>query len=429
MSHNPGDAAASAARAARNGLFVLTLVNMFNYVDRQVVSALGETLTSERGLGLTDAQFGSLASAFMVVYMATSPIFGKLGDRMNRPKLLAAGVAIWSAFTAFGAFAWSFATLFVFRAFVGVGEAAYGTISPAILSDYFKKDQRGRVFAIFSSAIPIGSALGYMLGGYVDVHWGWRAAFFVAGVPGFLLAIMAWRLLDPERGAQDDGYVAGHSVGAGHEPILKSYRRLLRNGPYTLTILGYAAYTFALGGLVVFMPLFLERIRGLSKGDATIQFGAIVVVTGFVGTFAGGYLGDFMLKRSRQAYLLLCGLSTLLAVPFAAAAVLASDKATYFPAIIIAQLFLFASTGPVNSAIVNLVDPLERATASALTIFTIHILGDVPSPYILGKISDGSNLGDAMLLVPIAIGISGVVWLAAAWAGSRRDIRLTESGR
>jgi MFS family permease len=220
MPNQPEDASAHVARGARTGLIVLTLINMFNYVDRQIVAALGESLTRPgTGLHLTDTQFGSLASAFMVVYMLTSPIFGKLGDRLNRPRILAAGVALWSAFTALGGFAWNYVSLFACRAVVGVGEAAYGTISPAILSDYFTKTRRGRVFAIFSSAIPIGSALGYMLGGFVDTHWGWRNAFFVAGVPGVLLAILVWKLSDPPRGAQDPDFVGVH-VSAATEPLL-----------------------------------------------------------------------------------------------------------------------------------------------------------------------------------------------------------------
>jgi MFS transporter, Spinster family, sphingosine-1-phosphate transporter len=411
---------AQAARAARTGLIVLTLVNMLNYVDRQVVSALGPSLMSPDGLHLSYTQFGSLASAFMILYMISSPIFGKLGDRVHRPKLMAVGVAIWSTFTALGACAWSFLSLFAFRAVVGIGEAAYGPVSPAILGDYFKKAQRGRVFAIFSSAIPIGSALGYVLGGFIAVNWGWREAFLVAGVPGAVLAVLIWRLSDPPRGGQDEGFVGGRT-GAGNEPILKAYRRLVCNRPYALTILGYTAYTFALGGLVVFMPTFLYQLRGMSLGEATIQFGAAVIVTGFIGTFAGGYLGDYLLKRFNQAYLIVCGVSTLLAVPFAAIALTSTDKSIYFPAIIVAQLCLFASTGPVNSAIVNLVDPLERASAGALSIFAIHILGDVPSPAIIGWISDHSDLGRAMLMVPIAIALSGILWLVAAWTCARKE--------
>jgi fucose permease len=151
-----------------------------------------------------------------------------------------------------------------------------------------------------------------------------------------------------------------------------------------------------------------------------VQFGAIVVVTGFAGTFAGGYLGDFLLKRYAQAYLLLSGVCTLLSVPFAVVALTSPSKSVFFAAMVVAQLLLFASTGPINSAIVNLVDPLERATASALSIFAIHAFGDVPSPPLIGWISDRTDLGQAMLIVPFAIALSGLLWLAAAWTGSRQ---------
>jgi sugar phosphate permease len=193
----------------------------------------------------------------------------------------------------------------------------------------------------------------------------------------------------------------------------------VRNRPFALTVLGYAAYTFAVGGLALWAPPFLERIRGLSKSEATVQFGAIVVVTGFLGTFIGGYLGDALLKRWRQAYLIVSGVATLAAVPFVVIGLTSPSKMVFFPAIVVGELLLFASTGPINSAIVNAVNPLERATASALTIFTIHILGDVPAPPLIGAISEATDLGRAILIVPIAVAAAGVIWLLAAVAGHR----------
>ncbi|HEY6148647.1 MAG TPA: MFS transporter, partial [Thermoanaerobaculia bacterium] len=408
----------STASAAKTGLLVLTLINLFNYLDRFVVSALVESLKKSE-LALSDTQAGSLATAFLVVYMLTSPIFGTVGDRGKRPRLLAIGVGIWSVATALGGFARSFPALFAARATVGVGEAAYGTIAPALLADYFPKEKRGRVFAVFFAAIPIGSAAGYVLGGLVDQHFGWRSAFFVAGAPGLLLALLCLTLVDPPRGAQDapDGStVAPHPgplpEGEGRTPW-RAYGRLLRNRPYALTVLGYAAYTFALGGLAFWTPAFLERVRGLSKGEATIQFGGIVVVTGFLGTFAGGWLGDYFLKRSQQAYLWVSGWTALAAAPAAFVAFVAPQKAVYLSAIVVAELLLFASTGPINSAIVNLVAPTERATAVALSIFAIHLLGDVPSPPLIGAISDATSLAVAFRIVPVAMAVAGVIWLAA----------------
>jgi len=388
-----------------------------------VVSAVAESLKTPP-LSLSDTQLGSLFTGFIVVYMLTSPIFGRLGDRAKRPRLLAIGVAIWSVATALGGFARNFAALFAARATVGVGEAAYGTIAPALLADSFPRQKRGRIFAIFFSAIPIGSAAGYVLGGVVDEHFGWRAAFFVAGVPGLLLALACLGLKDPPRGGQEEDEGRGTKV-EGEEPNptssvpsptswVAAYARLLRNRSYALTVAGYAAYTFALGGLAFWMPSFLERVRGLSKTEATTQFGAIVVVTGFVGTFAGGWLGDWYLKRSANAYLQVSGWATLAAAPAALGAFVLPQRAAYTTAIVIAELLMFASTGLINSAIVNVVAPTERATAVALSILAIHLLGDVPSPFLIGVISDATSLSTAFRVVPVAILIAGCIWLWAA---------------
>jgi MFS family permease len=403
------------ARGAKFALAVLTLLNLFNYLDRYVLASLFESLKASE-LHLSDTQLGALFTAFLVVYMLTSPIFGRLGDRAPRPRLLAAGVAVWGVATALGGFARSFAGLFAARATVGVGEAAYGTIAPALLADFFPKERRGRVFAIFFAAIPIGSALGYVLGGLVDRQFGWRAAFFVAGGPGLLLSLLCLGLKDPPRGAQDGVAHATALPGGARE----AYRRLFGNRVYVMAVAGYAAYTFALGGVAAWTPSFLERVRGMSKADATVQFGAIVVVTGFIGTFAGGWLGDRLLRRDPQAYLKLSGWTALAAAPAAAVAFFAPGKILPMAGIVVAELLIFASTGPINSTIVNVVAPGDRATSVALSILVIHLLGDVPAPPLMGAISDASSLRTAFAVVPVGIALAGVIWLAATRVRDRR---------
>jgi MFS family permease len=398
------------AKSARFALVVLTLVNLFNYLDRYVVSALVESL-KHSSLHLSDVQLGSLMTGFIVVYMLSSPVFGSLGDRGKRPRLVAAGVAVWSLATGLGGFARNFASLFTARSAVGIGEAAYGTIAPALLADAFPRERRGRVFAIFFCAIPIGSAAGYVIGGLVDQHFGWRAAFFIVGFPGLLLALLVSRIVDPPRG-REDGSESPAARGG-----LAGYRDLLRNGPYRRAVAGYAAYTFALGGLAFWTPAFLERVRGVPRAQATVLFGAIVVATGFVGTFAGGWLGDFFLRRSRQAYLWVSGAATLAAAPVALVAFTSTSKPVYVCAIVVAEILVFMSTGPVNSAIVNAVAPDRRARAVALSILAIHLFGDVPSPPLIGAISDATSLSRAFLALPAVFALAGAIWLHAAWKG------------
>ncbi len=399
---------------ARRGLIVLTLINLFNYVDRYIIAAISESLRHS-SLHISDLQYGLLGSGFIIVYMATAPVFGALGDTRSRPKLIALGVTIWSVATALGGLAWSFASLLAARAMVGVGEAAYGTISPSLLADYFKKEFRGRVFGVFFLAIPVGFGLGLAIGGLMDVHFGWRSAFFVAGIPGLVLAALALRLHDPPRGIQDAVTPSAPSHTLGVTGVASAYRALLRNRPYVLTVLGYAAYTFALGGMALYIVKFLERVRGVSEGQASVGFAAVVILTGLIGIALGGWLSDKLLKVTQQSYLWVSGVATLIAAPLALVGLTSATPAVYWTAIVLAQLLLFSSTGPINSAIVNVVAPEIRATAVAVSIFTIHILGDVPSPTIVGALSDARSLGEAVLIIPIALLIGGAVWTYAAW--------------
>jgi MFS transporter, Spinster family, sphingosine-1-phosphate transporter len=401
-------------------LAVLSFINLFNYLDRYVVSALVESLKHSE-LRLSDAELGSLMSGFLIVFTLVAPIFGALGDRLSRPRLIAFGVACWSVATALSGFAGSFLALFAARASVGIGEAAYVTIAPSLLSDYFPRSQRGRVMAVFFCAIPVGSALGYVVGGLIDAHFGWRMAFFVAGVPGLILALLCLGVRDPPRGSQD---ADSPEAGAGEQPEHKSgsiYRQLSRNKPYMLTILGYAGYTFALGGLAFWMPAFLERVRGIPHSQATVSFGVVVVITGFIGTFAGGWLGDYCARYSKQAYLWISAAATLIAAPFAWLTLTTATSTLYLTCLVIAMLLMFLSTGPINASIVNLVLPTQRASANALGVFTIHVLGDVPSPYLIGKISDASSLSQAVKIVPAAILVSAAIWFWGARAQARAD--------
>jgi MFS family permease len=298
--------------------------------------------------------------------------------------------------------------------------------------------------AIFFCAIPVGSALGYVVGGLVDKHFGWRAAFFVAGIPGLVLASLCLLLRDPPRGVQEvvsdtesAARVGTGSPGTGgprtggprtdnlqtssRSAVAKAtwltYGRLLRYRAYALTVLGYAAYTFAVGGLAFWMPTFLERSRGMTRSEATVSFGTIVVITGFVGTFAGGWAGDFFAKRSPRAYLWLSAFSCLTAAPLVWVALTTRSQPVYLSSMVAAQLCLFLSTGPINAAITNLVAATERASAIALSVFAIHLLGDVLSPPLIGALSDRTSLESAVKIVPVAVVVGGLIWL---WAASTK---------
>ena len=416
--------APASRRPALIALGVLTTINLLNYLDRYLVPPLVPEL--ERAFGISHARSGWLWPAFMVVYMIAAPVFGAWGDRGSRTRPIAIGVALWSVATVLSGLARSYPQLFASRALVGIGEAAYAAIAPALLADYFTASTRGRVYAVLNMALPVGAALGFVLGGLIGHHYGWRAAFFLCGAPGMLLAVAVLALPDPPRGAQDApaGVQArgDHAGAGGILSAVRVYLRLLRHTPFLLLVLGFAAYTFGLGGLGFWMPTFLQEVRGLSPDAATTGFGTIVIVTGFLGTFAGGWLGDYCLKRSRQGYLWFSAVTTLAAAPVALLALTSPAPRIYFPAIVVAELLCFMSTGPINAAIVNMVSPLVRASAMALSIFAIHLLGDVPSPPLIGHLAVTGSLERAVLVVPVALAIGGAIWLLSA----RADRRVTQ---
>jgi len=403
---------------------VLTTINLLNYLDRYLVPPLVPDL--ERALGISHTQAGWLWPAFMVVYMIAAPVFGAWGDRGSRTRPIAIGVAIWSLATVLSGLARNYPQLFATRALVGIGEAAYAAIAPALLADNFPASTRGRVYAVLNMALPVGAALGYVLGGLIGHHYGWRDAFLLCGAPGMLLAAVMLALPDPPRGAQDPPATTqargDHAGAGGISSAVRVYLSLLGRPPYLLLVLGFAAYTFGLGGLGFWMPTFLEEVRGVPADEATTGFGAIVIVTGFLGTLAGGWLGDYCLRRSRQGYLWFSAVTTLAAAPVALLALTSPAPRIYYPAIVIAELLCFMSTGPINAAIANIVSPLERASAMALSIFAIHLLGDVPSPPLIGHLAVTGSLGRAVLLVPLALAIGGAIWLLSA----RADRRVTQ---
>lgn len=401
-------------RDRRLALAILTVINFLNYIDRYVVASVFEPI--KRELHFSDTQLGWLLSAFMLAYAVTSPIFGRLGDLFTRKYLIATGVALWSFATAGAGLARGFWQLFFPRALVGIGEASYATLAPTIIADYYEPDRRGRALATFYAAIPTGSAMGFVLGGQLAHHLGWRAAFFVVGFPGLLLALLALAIWEPERGASEPALRTSPCV----PPTLReSYVALWQNPRYVFVTLGFIGYTFALGGLVGWMPAFLERYNGMTTERANQLFGTLTVVSGLVGTFAGGFLGDYLLRYTRNAYLWLSGLCLLAGAPVTLVA-LASRQATVFvPAIFLAECILFLNTGPLNATLLGCVPVEIRATAMAVNIFLIHALGDAISPPLIGALSDHLGLFRASLIAPAMMIASGWVLLYARRRGTR----------
>ena len=402
-------------------------VNFLNYIDRYVIAAVGPLIKAE--FSLLDTQLGLIGSMFMVAYMIASPFTGVLGDKWPRRYLVGLGVLVWSLATVLSGLATSYEHLLLARSVIGLGEAGFGVVSPTLICDLFSRAARGRMLAFFYVAIPVGSALGFLLGGYMGEHYGWRAAFFVAGAPGLLLGLLAFRMREPPRGAGD-----GVTADREHQFEWGAAKDLARNQSFVYTTLGLAAMTFALGGMAYWMPTFFARLRGLPLERANTLFGGITVASGFVGTFLGGWLGDWLLKRTDKAYLLVSGAGMLLGVPATYIGLTATDPSVYLPALFIAEVMVFLNTGPGNAVIVSVVLPEIRATAIALSVFAFHLVGDVPSPILIGWFSDWTgSLEKALLLCTLAMAASGVFYLlgmrtlGADMARVRETVRLREA--
>ena len=386
-------------------LLILSGLNLFNYLDRHVAYQVVEPI--RLSFGLNDAQAGRLNTAFMLGYFVTAPIFGYLGDRITRKWLIAAGIFVWSLGTVLSGVATGFGSLLGYRVLVGLGEASYATISPGLISDAYGPAKRNNALTIFYVAIPVGAALGYLVGSQVSAVWGWRYAFIVAGLPGLALAACLLPFREPERGQADQA-----RREAGRKPKAREVFKLLGSRDYSLVLWGYVAYTFAMGGFGFWGPAYLIRIFKMGQVEAGTYFATVTAVAGLAGTFAGGFAATAWRKRNPAAYALVLGVSTLLAVPCAAWAFLGGTKTALQVGLGAAIFLCFLGTGPVNTLILETVPVNLRASAMAMSIFMIHLFGDFYSPEIVGHVSDRlGSLRLAVLVLPAVLLVGGVLWL------------------
>jgi len=398
LANKPSRNFASVA-GATTALVLLTALNFVNYIDRYILPGVQEQIKGE--FHLTDAQIGSLTLWFMVAYMATSPITGWLGDRFPRKPMIVIAALFWSGINFFTAHVHSYDSLNLRHAALGIGEASFGIFAPAILADFYPEDQRNRVLTIFNVAIPVGAALGYLVGGVVGEHHGWRMSFIVSAIPGVIIAILiALFMREPERGASQ------HDKAKLEKETVLS---LIKNPAYLCSILGYAAVTFSLGGISWWMPSFLQRVDGRSESSAAFLMGAITVVTGLGGTIVGGTIAQKWSMRNAKALYLVPAISAATAVPPALVCFFGPKQFT-LPALALAIFLIFLGTGPVNAATLNAVRPEIRATAMAGQLLVIHALGDAISPRIIGTVSDHSTLNMGLGSTLITMLLAAVIF-------------------
>jgi MFS family permease len=400
------DRRSSSLPGARAALVLLLLINLFNYIDRSILFSVQETIRTE--FKASNAAMGWLVTGFLVTYMLLSPLFGWLADRYSRWMLIGIGVTFWSLASGGSGLARTYGALLLMRCLIGVGEAAYGPVAPTLISDLYPVDIRGKVLAWFYAAIPVGSAIGYILGGFFAYPGKWHHAFLLTIPPGLLLGGWCFVKKEPPRGAADAA--SGQPAPQKHRATMRDYKILLWIPSFVLNTAAMSAMTFAIGGVAAWMPTYLTRDRGMEPGRANFIFGVIVVVAGLAATLLGGIAGDRLRAKYSGSYFLVSAVGMLVGFPFFLLLLV-----TPFPlawAVLFAAVFcLFFNTGPSNTALANVTPAAIRATAFAVNILVIHTLGDAISPTIIGAIADRASLTMGFVVVSVLMLFGGLLWL------------------
>ena len=431
-----------ASRMALTTFVVLFTMNLLDYTDRWILTAVLPQLQNE--LKFDDYHAGWLSTYFLISYSIVGPIMGYAGDRFKRTRLLAIGVGLWSVATLCTGLATSYNQLAIARGFLGVGEATYGMIAPTMLLDLFSRRVRSQLLSIFYIAMPLGGAIGYVLGSQIASRYSWQLAFYVVGFPGLIAAIAVLFLPEPVRGATEE--VAPDRL-ALHEkagPSKDDYFDLMVNSSYTYSVLGMAFYTFAIGGMAFFLPKFLIIAKGYDQKASGLAIGGVTLCAAVIGMSSGGWLADKLSKKSERALFIVPGIAMLMSIPFVLSAIYSQSQPMVYASIFMAQALMFINTGPCNAVIANVVMPNMRAAAYGVSVFAVHFLGDIWSPPLMGWVSttfaakDGmatifgqgltaigatpsfrenfapANLSAAMLLVVPALLLSGIVLISGA---------------
>ncbi|HSI37208.1 MAG TPA: MFS transporter [Tepidisphaeraceae bacterium] len=454
------------ARVARVSLVLLLTINLFNYIDRYILAAVepelrkeffpqaagGPAVSAKDELARAMSSTGWLATAFLISYMVTAPLFGAIANRMSRWVLIAIAVTVWSLASGASGLAATFTLLLITRCFVGVGEAGYGPAAPALIAELYSAKHRGFIMALFYMAIPVGSALGYVFGGLITakmdgvggIH-GWRWPFFLVVLPGIALAVWAFvmRKHEPARhgsriadvGSRIEGEPTRSEIRNPKSEIkrfsLRQYLSIFKIPSYTLDTAGMTAMTFAIGGFSFWLPAYLVDHAHVGGDGASpkevlsavnFKFGVIMAVCGITATLAGGWLGDYFKRHFSGSYFVVSAAGILLSALFIVLMI-----HTPFPAawvwLTLAVFFLFLNTGPSNTILANVTSPANRAQAFAVNIFVIHALGDAISPPILGQLVGKYSWNAALYLVVAVMVVASALWLWGAVYLKRDEAR------
>jgi MFS family permease len=401
-------------------------INLLNYMDRWVAASAGPSI--EKDLGISDAMFGLLGTAFLLVYAIAALPFGYWGDRGVRKTVIGVGVTIWSIATLFTGFARTYLQLFLSRAVVGIGEASYYPAGTSLLSDYFPKEQRSRVMSVWGAGSTVGIALGFAGGGFIAEKYGWPKAFFVAAIPGLILAVLAFQMREPLRGAVERGPSVAKVADAG----IRQFLELIRIPTLRATILAQTLLFFVLASNAFWLPTVLHRRFAMTAGSAGLLAGVVIVVGGLIGTLAGGWLADRRALKTPRAHLEV-GIAGFLGGAVLITIALFSPLTigpipVFVPVFLLTVICLYLYSGPFTALSQNVVSPGLRASAVTALLFIAHVFGDSHSTFDIGLLSDwlGGNLQVALLITSPTLLVLAAVAAATGLRTVKHDTERME---
>jgi predicted MFS family arabinose efflux permease len=367
---------------ARYALAILFAVNMMNFFDRQIIASVSKPIIDE--WSLTDTQMGLIGTAFIWIYAVVGVPFGVWADRGSRKKLLSMAVTIWSLFTAASGLAWNYGALFLARMGVGVGESGCSPAGNSLIGDLYPASKRGKAIAIFMLGLPVGIFLSNMFSGVIAKAVGWRWVFFLATIPGLILAALAFKIKEPPRGASEAVDAAGANRG-----ILQYFRTLAIPTMWWIILSG-ALHNFNAYTVNSFIPLYLGRHHGLDIRDANFIAAVVLGAVGVVGLIVGGWMADWARKRGPRGRMVVAALALLISTPCVYLAI-GRPKGSLISFMLLmgfGWMLIYIYYVTVYPAIQDVVEPSLRGSAMALYFFGMYFLGGAYGTWITGALSD-----------------------------------------
>ncbi|GAC1388933.1 MAG: MFS transporter [Ktedonobacteraceae bacterium] len=404
---------------ARFAFTVLLIINILNYADRYVLSAVLPKIKAD--LALSDTQLGLLSSAFLLVYALTTLPLGVWADRSIRKNIVAICVGVWSIATTLAGFTGNFIQLISTRTVLGIGEAGYAPATLSLLGDYFPKERRGRVLSFYSIGNLIGTAFGLVMGGLVADAFGWHWAFFIVGIPGLIAAFLIWRATEPTRGIyeSEDGDDASATHGGLGRDFWGAVRHLFRIPTYWVLLGAFVFSFFTIGGASAWIPSYFKDAFSLTVGQSSAISGGVLAGGSLIGTLAGGWVSDYLQRRRPEGRMIVVTFAFLVGAPLTLLALSLHTLLPFITVFFVAIICLSLSLGPLNAIVQDVIIPEVRATAFGLALLLAHLFGDASSPLIIGILSDkfhalgyAHSLGVALLATaPFCLALAGIVCL------------------